>query len=113
MRYASIISKKGKQPAIRIAVLVFLVCIILVSLLAEAYILSSAKHNHDYLCPNGCCSTCAHIQAVENLLKQFTIFISGVFFALVIIFAAKTGLYLIGCLCELKVLVKLKIRMNN
>ena len=67
---ASRTNTKRKQTAKRTIALAFLICFILVSLLSEAFIITHANHEHDHDGAGGTCSTCAHIQSAENLLKQ-------------------------------------------
>ena len=104
----------GKKPlAIRFTAMVLLVCIISVTMLSFAFILTHANHHHDHNGPNGTCAACSQIATVENSFKQASI-------VLVAAIIAVTGSPALGFVRKIIVfipvfftLVQLKVRLNN
>jgi hypothetical protein len=97
----------------RLTVLMLLLCLVLVSLLSETYIITHENHEHDHLGVDGSCAACARIQAAENFLRQFEV-IAGdtkpMFAFLITVMAALCGKqFLSGA----QTLIGLKTRMNH
>lgn len=110
---ASQVSLNKKQTKKQIIAIAFLACFIIVSLLAEAFVLTHENHTHDNNGVGGRCATCAQIQNVETLLKQLGTAVVALSFSLAGQLAVST---IIGTICFDIVIptpITLKIRMNN
>jgi hypothetical protein len=93
----------------------FSACLLLlaVSFLSAAFILTNLNHTHHYDGPDGACSTCVHLLAAEQWLRQLSLIVVVSAMALVARFgffrrAARTA----ARRARLSP-VQLKVRLNN
>jgi len=104
---------KSKNTLKQTIVVTLLVCLIIVFLLSEAFVLLHSDHNHDHDGIGGSCAVCVQISSLENLLKQLSLSVDGVVFALINLFVALIILFCAASLIKSQTPVKLKIQMNN
>ncbi|MDR3120215.1 MAG: hypothetical protein LBU58_02600 [Clostridiales bacterium] len=108
------IAQYGKrQKAARLMAVLVCVCFVAALILSSAFILTHANHEHDRNGADGSCAACAHISAVENLLKT----ISAVTVFSVVALGTTFAALLIMTAARIEVadysLVELKVRLNN
>ena len=103
----------SNSKAKRTIALVFLLCFFMVALLSETFVLLNAQHEHDHYDVNNECVVCAHIQSVENLLKQFGTAVSMTLLGLAGLFAVLAMLYFLASSIAHQTPVYLKIRLNS
>ena len=91
--------------------ILFLVCIIFVSVISDISLVSHVDHHHDLVVDG--CLTCIKIKSTQNLIKYF-IFLANIFVLFLL------GLFIIFKMLDsffsnihLFTLVSLKVRMNN
>ena len=104
---------KNRQSPKRLVALGILLCLVMVSLLSETFILTHANHKHDHFGVGGECAVCAQVQSAENQLKQFGTVISVALLALIGFFAALAILYFAASSIAFQTPVYLKTRLNN
>ena len=95
----------------RAAIFALALCFAVVFTLPGAYFHGLAPHKHDHLGINGSCSTCTHLQMIENQLKQAKMPARSVpmLNAFSNIYALPSPAALLG----FETLVTAKIRMND
>lgn len=106
-------NQSAKDFIIKNIVLLICAFFIVTSLLSVSFILLHSNHEHDHDGANGNCTTCIHLTAVENSLKQLSTAIPLAILA----FALYSLIYLylmpfapyVGHLTP----VKLKVQLNN
>lgn len=99
--------------ATRFIALTVCALLIAVSLSAGAFLLTHAHHVHDHDGPHGNCTTCAHIWAANQLLKQVAAAADDATSANVVLVALQTILPAAFIDTVLITLVNLKVRLNN
>ncbi|MCL2517793.1 MAG: hypothetical protein FWF15_04440 [Oscillospiraceae bacterium] len=91
------------------------ICVFFIAgaLLSAAFIFTYIHHEHDYGGFQGNCGTCAHLLAVENLLKYFFCVISGAAFGIGCFTVTLSILKSADFYTAFSTLVLLKVRFNN
>lgn len=97
----------------RVAAIAFLACFLIVTVLAGAFVVTHADHEHDHSGVDGSCATCVQLQSAENILKQFSTALVGALFAIAGLFAVVATLKAVAFCVTLSTPITLKIRMNT
>jgi len=97
----------------RLAVFVFLLCFIMVSIFSQTFIMAHADHKHDQNGAHGSCAACAEMQNTENMLKQLGVITGGALSVFAAIFAVAIIFKSAHTPIGFQTLANLKIRMNN
>lgn len=106
-------NSSGNQALKRLIALGFLLCLLVVSTLSTAFIITHMEHEHDHHGVHGDCLVCAQLQSAVKLLKL----LSTAFICVGAAFAPSVSLIaLAGCIVSITSYltpVQLKVRMNN
>lgn len=113
MHYTSQTNINNRQMAKRLAVFVFLLCFIMVSIFSQTFIMAHADHKHDQNGAHGSCAACAEMQNTENMLKQLGVITGGALSVFAAIFAVAIIFKSAHTPIGFQTLANLKIRMNN
>jgi len=106
-------TKKGRRYNKRMVALMLLASFFLVSLLSEAFVLLSDRHDHDHLGADSGCTICALVQSIESFLRQFGTAVGNALLAFVLLFTTVAGLSFPLNLFLFRTPIGLRTRMHN